>query len=199
MNSANSFPRASLSCRAVRAWSALSASAATSSHVKSCPACAEYFRAAGAFDAQLRHEARHTAPSIPPGLELRVMQAIEASHVRREPRREYTPTWRPAGLLAAALACVAIVFFIGRTLRNDRGAEPNAEDLVVMFDTAEAISGKLWNEVLPSATTAVSENPLQQELNSVVTGARSALDFLALNFLPTSATESVKPRANGTI
>ena len=199
MNSANPFPRASLSCRVVRAWSALSSAASTSSHAKSCPACAEYFHAADALDAQLRHDARHATPPIPRGLEQRVVRAIEAAQAGREPQAHAPSAWRPAGFVAGALACAAAVFFVGRTIRNERIDSPRPEDLVMMLTTVESVSGKLWDEVLPSATTAVNENPLRQELNSVVTGARSALDFLALNFLPTSATESAKPQANGTI
>jgi hypothetical protein len=51
----------------------------------------------------------------------------------------------------------------------------------------EPISDWVFNQVVPPAGTLVANNPLQHELNSVYSDAHSALDFLALNFLPSPA------------
>jgi hypothetical protein len=63
---------------------------------------------------------------------------------------------------------------------------------------AKSISTLWQNSVVPKAQTLVVDNPLQHELDSVYSDTRSALNFLALNFLPTTpATPTLQPVGAG--
>ena len=121
------------------------------------------------------------------------MQAIDRS----------TPTTRPArsplalilaGSAVAAVALIAVlVKYPAYSGHNGMDTSPPAQvnDALVV---AKSISTLWQNSVVPSAQTLVADNPLQHELDSVYSDTRSALDFLALNFLPTApATPSLQP------
>jgi hypothetical protein len=62
-----------------------------------------------------------------------------------------------------------------------------ANESAVILSTVEAMSTQLVDTVIPAAGEFVAHNPLQEELGLVYSDVRSALDFLALNFLPTAA------------
>jgi hypothetical protein len=55
----------------------------------------------------------------------------------------------------------------------------------------EQLRIRFMNSVEPAATKLAAQNPLTQELNSVQADARSALGFLALNFLPSDSARSL--------
>jgi hypothetical protein len=119
--------------------------------------------------------------------------ATDSSDSRlRRPRR----AWVMGGLEAAAIAAIAVVFNAGptRDARSAPGAPWSAEETVAIIQTVESLSNGLVETVLPSAGVLVVDNPLQRELEYVYADFRSALDFLALNFLPTSGdTPSPRP------
>ena len=75
----------------------------------------------------------------------------------------------------------------GRGARpGDRGvrfAVPAAEAQALVATVSEA-SERLVGEVLPQTGTMIAQNPLQTEMKAVAEDARSAVDFLKLNFLP---------------
>ena len=60
-------------------------------------------------------------------------------------------------------------------------------EVVAAADAVDQVSDQFWTSVVPEAVTRLQDNALQSEINSVYDSARSALDFLALNFLPTGA------------
>lgn len=92
------------------------------------------------------------------------------------------------GGVCAAAAAFAIIL----ALRFGSGFEPRErvagatprDDAAMILSTVESLSSELVGTVIPSAGELVVQNPLQEEIGSVYSDMRSALDFLALNFLP---------------
>ncbi|MEO6244258.1 MAG: hypothetical protein ABIQ12_02375, partial [Opitutaceae bacterium] len=57
------------------------------------------------------------------------------------------------------------------------------------------LSRRLVETVIPTAGEFAANNPLRQEFDAIYSDARSAVGFLALNFLPESAARKVSPAA----
>ncbi len=103
------------------------------------------------------------------------------------PREDSRSPWI-RGLALTSVAAVAALVFT-RTSWLDRGQDANhlaREDAALLVDAVESFSHRLTDSVIPSAGQLVKTNPLQDELGSVYADMRSAIDFLALNFLPSS-------------
>ncbi|PTY02477.1 hypothetical protein DB347_24040 [Opitutaceae bacterium EW11] len=148
-------------------------------HVETCEACQEYFGSCAEFDAALKAEAALGRVSSP-GLESRVIAAIRDSRTP-EPRRSRSFAI-PATALIGAAAAFAITFLVMTRARSTPSNDVTPEEVVA---AAQSISSQVWGTVKPSATVALKKsNSLQDELNSVYSDARGAVDFLALNFLP---------------
>lgn len=198
MNS-HAFSRTRLTCRLVRIWS--SSDAPTSGwgarHVAGCPDCQNYFAAAGELDLQLMQQARRATPAMPAGLEQRLFAAIEPTLAHRRSR----PV-RPRGLVFAASGAVAVAAMVLGVWQL-RGPQPVGDTEVVQQqgNGAEAVEpdaralaifsrlpDNLWSAVGPRAETLTEDNPLQRELAAMQADTRSALRFLAKNFLPTEST-----------
>lgn len=189
-------PATRLLCHVVRQWSVF-AGHENSRHVASCVACQEYFRAHVQFDHALRRDAEEsvrTAPAFSGNLEWRIMQAVQTGAQTSPRRRASGPRglWT-IGALTAAVAVVVTMVSLNRqpsssTAREDvANSTPTAADAQVIVQAVESLSNRLVDSVIPSAGELVADNPLQQELGSMYSDVRSALDFLALNFLPSSA------------
>jgi hypothetical protein len=205
-----SSPRPRFACRVVRLWSSLGESEPVA-HVASCADCRRFFAASAALEANLRARAARCVPT-PAGLERSILHAVRTSEAdaaaAAAPRRAW-PRWLPAG--AAATAVLAVVVIV--SLPRERPVEmpPQAapahvtavtvtpDEMVQLLASAAAAGNHWWQTTLPSATIALEQNALQQELASVYADARSALDFLALNFLPKTAesTASAGPPSRG--
>jgi hypothetical protein len=191
-------------CRVVRLWYSVlgppqpgPAGRGSSRHIETCADCRQFFHAADELESALRRDAMKYAPVPPEGIERRIMQAVERSTRTARPARV------PLALILAgsAVAAVAlIVFFVKYPIFPERdGAAINrtaqVNDALVV---AKSISTLWQNSVVPSAQTLVADNPLQHELDSVYSDTRSALNFLALNFLPTTqATQTLRPAGAG--
>ncbi|MBI4624794.1 MAG: hypothetical protein HY736_16455 [Verrucomicrobia bacterium] len=178
--------RSRLVCRAVRlcCLSGRPATGKRARHIEACGDCRQYFSACDELESGLRRDAARSAPAAPVGLERGIIQAVRmAQPVPARPRFRIVPV---AGIAIAA-AAVAIVALRQPLRVDDAGtaANPSAE-ASALLDAVDSISEQWWNSVLPSATTAVQDNALRRELDAVVADARSALGFLALNFLPSS-------------
>ena len=197
-------PSTRLLCHVVRQWAGFSGHE-NSRHVASCVACQEYFQANAELERALRNEAAEavrtaTAPSG--NLEWQIMQAVRASAGGQSSRRSSSSPsrsrWIFGGLTAAVAVAVAMLTLnrqtTSSTTRDDlANVTPTPADAQVIVQAVESLSNRLVDSVIPSAGELVAENPLQQELGSVYSDVRSALDFLALNFLPGSA---AAPAAN---
>jgi hypothetical protein len=198
-NPSSSTPR--FRCRLVRLW--CPDTGPQPRHAESCADCREYFRASDALDSALRRDAVRNAPEFPAGLERSILLAVRASS--RAPARSARSPWflLGGGLIAAAAAVAMAVVLLQPASRVQPGslaANPTPSAPVVAAADG-SITARLWNAVIPTAGTLVADNPLQQELKSVYSDARSALDFLALNFLPSAQlaalTQSAPARTQG--
>ncbi len=187
-------------CRVVRLRSALSGpGGAVARHTAACAECRAYFSAAAALDARLRHGARAaitpaaagTAGSAAPraGFESDLLRAVrqaraEAAVAAPSTRRQ---PWVRAGVWSAGVACatLAVAMMVGNGAGR-RNADTLAAESAVMAEVVRTASTRLVETVIPAAGTAAADNPLQQELGAVAADMRSALDFLAMNFLPHS-------------
>lgn len=189
--------RPRLSCRLARLRCALrgDATGANSAHVQGCPVCQQHFAAVAAFDGALRRDvARATTKDFPAGLERRVILAVAESRVATPAPSRNGFGWLAATGIAAAVAAVALVL----SLRH----APDAPGSVVVQATTPAVTTPLkaiepaptWGTVVSTASTLAPENPLESELQYVYSDARTALRFLALNFLPAGAAESIPSR-----
>jgi hypothetical protein len=180
--------RPSLSCRVVRFSRAL-ASGAGSQHVARCAACQAYYQAAERLEGALRREAFASRPAIssaPDALERSILRAVRESTVAPAPRRSWQGAWAVGA--AAAVAVVAAVWMQRPAAPADSFADippPSPAEAAAFLNAVENLSARLTQRVIPSAGAMVANNPMRQELGSVYADARSALDFLALNFLPT--------------
>ena len=179
-------------CRVVRLWGSVLGST-HSRHIDTCADCRQFFRAGDELEAALRRDAVRYAPIPPEGIERRILQAVDRSTRTARPARS------PLALILAgsAVATVALIaFFVKYPIfpgQDGTATSPTAQvhDALVV---AKSISTLWQNSVAPSAQTLVADNPLQHELDSVYSDTRSALNFLALNFLPTSpATPTLQP------
>lgn len=206
MNSAHS-PRSRLVCRIVRRWRSLSPGTA-SSHVTACADCQRFFAAGAALEPMLRRDAQRMLESTPApseGFERRLLDAIRDSAATAAlpsaPARRRNGTWALGGVTVAAAALAVIIGFRGREESSvDPVNQPHpqhaiaaTEDAAVLAGAVESLSNGLVEKVVPSAGAMIADNPLQQEFGSVYADVRSAVDFLALNFLPASPPASDRP------
>lgn len=188
MNTAATEP-SRLSCRVVRAWSSLSGRP-PAAHCASCRSCQAFFAAGDALENALRRDAtsprHHPAPSI--GFEQRLARAVHESQPQPEPRTFRVPLGAWAGVAAAA--AIAVAFVLNRTPNDAEGATREATQATVaaMFNAANSLSERWETKVVPTTQVVVTDNPLQQEIDSVVADGQKAVRFLAANFLPTRRT-----------
>jgi hypothetical protein len=194
MNSKNdSRPR--VFCRVVRLWASLRG-AASSGHAASCPECRRYFAACDALESDLRRAAPSQQMEAPTGLEHGIMRAIAA---------ESRPVAAPrisVGRFALAAAAAALAMFATFARwwpeHPPRGTgTDSSRDIAGIAAAAEAFSDEWLNSKLPAASAVALDNPLRQELDGLQADARSALDFLALNFLPSTAASVAPTRPAG--
>lgn len=199
-SSAGSRPQSSPrpTCRMVRQWHA-AAGERDSRHVASCADCQEYYRSIGELDRALRRDAVPRARETEAGsdnLERDILRAVResAADSAHEPTG-WRAGWLTSGIAAAAAAMVAI-----GVINREGAAERrlSREGAQAIMNTVGTLSDQLVDKAIPSAGELVAKNPMQQEIGSVYSDMRSALDFLALNFLPSASTATPQPaRSNG--
>ena len=178
--------RPRLVCRIVRRWCAVF-SEHRPGHLATCTSCRTYFAATAALELELRREAARSKAAGPASnrvLEQRILRAIR----RPSPGRARAPlrSWVLGGLGFAAAVAIALMLPLDRGPEppDDRAGASPSEDAAVIVSTVKSLSTEFVGTVIPSAGRLVTANPLQDEFGSVYSDVRSALDFLALNFLP---------------
>ena len=191
-------------CRVVRRWYSVlgptqpgPAAGGRSRHIQTCADCQQFFRAGDELESALRRDAARCAPEVPTGLERRIMQAVEGSTRIARPARSPLALIL-AGSAVAAVALIALLVRYPAFLERDGAAKSPTAQVNDAMAVAQSISTLWQDSVVPSAQTLVADNPLQHELDSVYSDTRSALNFLALNFLPTvRATPTLQPADAG--
>ncbi len=170
-------------CRLVRLSSA---PGRASRHAEGCADCRQYFLASTRLESALRRDAVRFAPPAPAGLERGIMQAIRDA--APAPARSHSRAGWFAGVSVATAAAVALaVILVPHPPRVQPAMAVVKSPAPEVMVQGESFSTRLINAVVPPAATLVAAAPLQNELDSVYSDARSALGFLALNFLPSSS------------
>ncbi len=197
-DSGSAHPR--FACRAVQGWvsfvgegTAPPAGAFGSGHVASCACCREYFARSTTLEATLRSGSVALCEAPAAGLDRRIISAV---HRSARPARRAGARF-PGGVMAwgGAVAVVALAaVLVQRQSPSNHGmtlplaVAPTAESYAENAD-----ADTVWSRLQPDAKALLEGEPLQREVDAFFADARSALGFLALNFLPSRPDEA----ANG--
>jgi hypothetical protein len=91
--------------------------------------------------------------------------------------------------LAGAAAAAAALLLTLRPAAGPAPANPaERADSVQLAQAVQAMPAQVWGQVQPQVEAVLAQDPLQQEKDALASGARSALGFLAYNFLPAPQT-----------
>jgi hypothetical protein len=183
-------------CRMVRTCNAVF-STRSARHLAACADCRAYFASVQELDVTLREAATQISretPAASTGFERRIMHAVrEAASEAAPARAERRSHWARGLALASVAAIAALVFTRQSWLPRSDDSAQFANDAAVLVDAVESLSTRLTDSVIPSAGQLVAQNPMQDELGSVYADVRSAIDFLAFNFLPSKNLAAVSP------
>lgn len=150
----------------------------TRRHVQSCPDCQTFYATQKRITQNLMDEAAEWRSEPSPFLHGRIMASLERQVPAAEPRA-YSFRWVAASVV---LGCLLLGAFVGLSLRHGNTVPDRAAPMIVnspLFSAEQLPSGRElleWSQSL--------EQPLQTELDSVVTDAKTAVRVLADNFLP---------------
>ena len=175
-----------LTCRIVRVWSMVRREDATLlPHAESCTHCRLFFHSMDQLTSSLQQSAGKEKIEFSPTLENRIINAVRSSAREPQPRRHRALTFAFAGGAAAVVG----VSIWSLTLRQAVGPKPGmthdyAAEVSELVTAVQSLPGQLRSTLETPAVEVTENSPLQREARSVVSDARSALDFLALNFLP---------------
>ena len=173
-----------LACRLARLSASLRDDA-TPRHAATCPACQAYFAAHSGLQTELRRTAPAARGTAPDDLERSIMAAVQRSRAPEpEPRRSLP--WGAFATYGTAAAVIALgaMYFQRSNPPASRDVAAADADAQAIIQSMASLSTDFSERVLPTAGALVTDNPLQTEATAVYHSARSALDFLALNFLP---------------
>jgi hypothetical protein len=132
------------------------------------------------WEKALRGDATRLKNEAPDGLDQRIIRAVAGS-----PRPKTTTLlFRPAMTVLAAAAVLVAVFYSYRRPAMPTMAVPPK---IAMTTTPQAQGGE---EPLLTAADLLQRDPLQDEANSVYSDAHAAVNFLAINFLPSTPKKS---------
>ncbi len=134
-----------------------------------------------ALEDALRRDAKRITPAeAPAGLERRICEAIGRAEPPAPARR---PLLLWASGLAAAGAAAALLLAHWPAAPGPASAAERA-DAAELAQAVQAMPAQVWSQVQPRMEAALAQDPLQQEKAALASDARSALGFLAYNFLP---------------
>jgi len=173
-------------CSVVRQWASLGGKSG-GWHIDSCPDCRQFFAGSQAIERTLVRDAELGRTTLPEGLDRRIAQAVARSRQSRQPVRSR----RRAAIVGIGAACAASLAvlvgmkFSGPTrLLSDAPATLSQAETVQLASDVVKLPGTLWDSVKPSATAVWQAEPLRREATDLVSDAKSAIGFLAANFLP---------------
>ncbi|MDB6174179.1 MAG: hypothetical protein JWL59_3490 [Chthoniobacteraceae bacterium] len=179
-----------LACRIVRlhlSFSDLESGGGFSSrHIASCDSCKGFLSAARALEMSLSHAAKSERQTVPIGLDRRIVSAVFHTAA---PGPKATFSFR--GLtLGTVLALVIAAVVISRKA-PELPPVPSQADIVRV---ARMSPDNGWTRLRPSADRLLDAAPLQAEADAVYSDARSAIGFLAMNFLPAAHPAATRER-----
>lgn len=183
-------------CRITRQWLAVFGgedAASRSAHVAGCEDCQAFFSLGDELESFLRRDAAVARVAPSPMLEQKILHAVHRS-AAPERRRSLLPLYS----LVGAAAAVAVVFV---TLRPTPQAEPALnpveEGKQALAQVMQFVPKELFTEMKPQAEAILSQDPVQSEIEGLRTNAKSAVQFLAKNFLPADKQQALASRSNG--
>jgi hypothetical protein len=155
-------------------------------HLEGCPSCLRYYEQQREVSELLQRPADEKV-GLPPGLNESIMRAIRQESQARRTRggrvRNLSPWLAPVALASVALGAALILL-----LRDPAPDHPLiADEDSGPPEPAVASSDPAPSDYLRSWSTAI-DRPLDHELENVVADARTAVRFLAINFLPEDRT-----------
>lgn len=177
-----------LTCRFFRSWRTLREAhdpvrpSWVSRHLETCPACRADDAAHARLCEALRAEAAGGRAAAPPFLAGRIVHTLAARPPATSPRFG----WLAVGLTGTtALAAVVLAL----ALRFWPSPNPPATPSLTNSGPKPLAPTLLAETALPAAERLLElsgtlDLPLQNELDAVMSDARSAVQFLASNFLP---------------
>lgn len=184
-------------CRVVQGWVSLVGDGAApppgafgSRHVAACACCQDFFNRSTALEATLRSgsAALRAAPSA--GLDRRIIAAVrESARPARRAERRFA-----GGVMAwgGAVAVIAVAFVVVQRQSTSNNGRTGALAVAptAANDGNDAAAATVWGRLQPDAEALLEGEPLQREVDAFYADARSALGFLALNFLPSQPDEA---------
>ena len=150
-------------------------------HLGSCASCRRFHDRQRAVVNRLQKEAP-VGTGYPAGLNASILRAIREpvpTPARRDPAQLRVSPWL-APLSFASIALVAALYLI---LRQPASSPPRMADQEAPAREQNVAAEKAPGDYIRSWSVAINQ-PLDNELDSVVADARSAVRFLAINFLP---------------
>jgi anti-sigma factor ChrR (cupin superfamily) len=154
----------------------------TQRHVQNCPACRHFLDLERALVRRLAADAERHSQSPSPFLHARIMASLDRTSQIAEPERRFlNPIW------ATALVIVGLGLFSIPFLRNSKNpAHPNriaaSSNLLAATQQLASNSPKTTARNLLEWSKALDQ-PLETEIKSVVSDAKTAMNLLAQNFL----------------
>ncbi|ATC64159.1 hypothetical protein CMV30_09435 [Nibricoccus aquaticus] len=198
-------------CRAVRQWESARGAAegqtwVAERHMETCDECQAFFAEDDSFEEMMRGAARvetrtDLADGPDEGFEQRILRAVRES----QPEREVAGESRAGRVKSFGFSLAAVAAGVTLALvLVDRQVTPESSGPVVTLGegqtagSAETLEAAAWwksGKARSSALELVRSNPLEQEIESISTDARSVIGFLALNFLPSVEAEKARVEA----
>jgi len=195
--------RPRFTCRVVRGCLSIFGDTSTgrprglgASHVAACEDCQQFFGACDELAVALKRDAVREWREAPTNLEQNIIRAVNQSARESAPSRGGT---RVAWIsLAAVATCVVAAVLVFQQRRTPLGspadnvaatpADPAATAAVEQIVTS--VPADLFSQFQPEAKAILKQDPLQNEVDAVKSDARTAVRFLARNFLPASADDA---------
>lgn len=193
MNTTRESHRKTFSCRLVQGWAAWSGgdhpdqgNGFVATHVGRCDCCREHFARNAELEGLLRREGVQARSILSSEIDAHYLRNIRNSaDASRQPAAAIRPAMLWLSGCAAALAVLVAITQM-RSPNTDLVLIEPADQAEEWSETVVISADGWWTDLRPSAGDLLEAEPLQREVDAVVSDARSALGFLALNFLPGS-------------
>jgi predicted anti-sigma-YlaC factor YlaD len=191
-------------CRVVRLRDAMTGTR-VADHVAHCADCQAYYGTANTVISQLRQTAPSQVQPTPDDLAQRIARAVRQTAPQPARRRAPALSWSTlagVGAIAVVALSLAIVHHKSSQLilsQNQQNAPTiRSSDVAELVANVNSLRSRLLNSVEPTTETLAAQNPLTLELASVRADARSALGFIALNFLPADSVRQLESQIDPT-
>jgi len=156
-------------------------------HLRECPACRRRFEAEAAVARQLSAGAGSQRRTPSPFLHAKIMSAV----ARSQPDARRVP-WPGRRVSSVALGVACLLLAVMALWRNPPPIQALHPLTPSLTNIAVALSLPRHDEV--TAWTAKLQDPLETELDLVISDTTNALNALADNFLPENVRESLFER-----